>query len=275
MTDSFPPGYGTGTWSKCDQDTPSATKKDIPWVVPVISVAQSPSCSCYTHTGLNKSSLSSGVAELVVPGSHFLSAGRAREADLGRSEEEESEIAHYVSILLQPHIHCLLHPLLPFCHLPLFLPGVNTFPSCLIMFELRLGPVNQLETRAQKRGQGAPPVQWQYLTGSKATRVSPCTCLGQKNCLGAQEKESPQCQSWDSLVLGSYLGQLLEPETRFLSPVSRATWNIYLEWVPVDATRCGVCSKPKAIETLPPLLFPQVQVLPWCLRGVFSFGNFW
>lgn len=159
MTDSSPPGCGTGTRSRCDQDTPSATKKDIPRVVPVISVAQSPSCSCYTHTGLNKASLSSGVAELVVPGSHFLSAGRAREADLGRGEEEESEIAHYVSILLQPHIHCLLCPLLPFRRLPLFLPGGNTFPSCLIMFELRLGPVNQPETRAQKRGQGAPSGQ--------------------------------------------------------------------------------------------------------------------
>ena len=135
------------------------TKKDIPQVVPVISVAQSPSCSCYTHTGLNKASLSSGVAELVVPGSHFLSAGRARKADLGRDEEEESEIARYVSILLQPHIHCSLHPLLPFCRLPLFPPGVNTFPSCLIMFELHLGPVNQPETRAQKRGQGAPSGQ--------------------------------------------------------------------------------------------------------------------
>ena len=159
MTDSSPPGCRTGTRSRCDQDTPSATKKDIPQVVPVISVAQSPSCSCYTHTGLNKASLSSGVAELVVPGSHFLSAGRARKADLGRGEEEESEIARFVSILLQPHIHCSLRPLLPFCRLPLFPPGVNTFPSCLIMFELHLGPVNQPETRAQKRGQGAPSGQ--------------------------------------------------------------------------------------------------------------------
>ena len=139
----------------------------------MLSVAQSPSWSCHTHAGLNKSSLSSEVAELVMPASRFLSAGRAREADLGRGEEEE--IAHDVSILRQSQIHFWLHPLLPFCHLPLFLPGANTFPSCLIMFELRLGPMNQPETRAQKRGQGAPSGQYQCLTHSNATGVSPST----------------------------------------------------------------------------------------------------
>ena len=50
MTDSFPPGYGTGTWSKCDQDTPSATKKDIPWVVPCDLCCSEPFLQLlYTH----------------------------------------------------------------------------------------------------------------------------------------------------------------------------------------------------------------------------------
>lgn len=128
---------------------------------------------------------------------------------------------------LRPLSHCCPAPLSVLS--PTTLPSWSQYiPFCLIMFELHLGPMNQLEIRPQKKGPQTP--SGQCLAHCYDARVSPSTWLGQQSCPFLGEGELLMSELWP-LLLGSYFGQLLEPENKFLFSVSWATWDIQNGWL--------------------------------------------